>query len=229
MKTSVSQGLEADGPTSSSECPLHARDRVLEAACEMFAEAGFHGTHLREICQRAGINVAGVCYHFQSKEGLYQAVMMAAGRRLSDGDEDFQASRAHLPPEQRLLRLIELLLRKLSAKRAWIAKLLTRELMDPACGAHTYVASGLERDFVLLQAVMRDFFAAGASSETIRLQALRLLGECVLYCLAAENPHHPLIQLAVGFPDRAHLARFLTERSLAVLQRKGDHWEVSNP
>ena len=58
------------------------------------------------------------------------------------------------------LRLTELLLQRLSAERAWIAKLLARELVDPACGAHTYVASGLERDFVLLQAVMRDLLGA---------------------------------------------------------------------
>jgi len=229
MKTSVSQGLEADGSASPTGCPLPARDRVLEVACEMFAEAGFHGTHFREICKRAGTNVAGICYHFQSKEGLYQAVMMEAGRGLSDRDEDCLASGAHLPPERRLLRLTESLLQKLSAKRAWIAKLLARELMDPACGAYTYVASGLERDFVMLQAAMRALPAAGASSQTIRLQALRLIGECVLYCLAGENPHHPLIQLAVGLPNRAHLARFLTERSLAVLQREGAELEVSDP
>jgi len=216
----IEQSREADWPTSPTGCPLAARNRVLEVACEMFAEAGFHGTHFREISKRAGTNVAGICYHFQSKEGLYQAVMMEAGRRLSDRDEDFLGSCAHLPAEQRLLRLTELLLQKLSAKRAWIAKLLTRELMDPACGAHTYVASGLERDFVLLQAVMRDLLAAGASSETLPLHALSLIGECVLYCLAVENPHHPLVQLAASLPNRAHLARFLTERSLAVLQRQ---------
>jgi AcrR family transcriptional regulator len=216
----IQQGKEADWPTSPTACPLAARNRVLEVACEMFAEAGFHGTHFREISKRAGTNVAGICYHFRGKEGLYQAVMMEAGRRLSDRDEDFLASCAQLPPEQRLLKLVESLLQRLSAQRAWIPKLLARELVDPACGAHTYVASGLERDFVMFQGVMRDLLVTGASSETIPLHALRLIGECVLYCLAAENPHHPLVQLAVGLPKRAHLAGFLTERSLAVLQRE---------
>ena len=121
---------------------------------------------------------------------------MEAGRRLSDHDEDFVTSR-HLPPEQRLLKLIESLLQRLSAERAWIAKLLTRELVDPARAAHNYAASGLERDFVLLQAVMRDLLGAKANSEAIRLHALSVIGECVLYCLAGENLNHALIQLAV--------------------------------
>ena len=207
---------------------MPARDRVLEVACEMFAEAGFHGTHFREICKRAGTNVAGICYHFQSKEGLYQAVMMEAGRRLSDQDEGFVVSR-NLPPEQKLLMLVKSLLQRLSAESAWIAKLLARELTDPACGANTYVASGLERDFVMLQAVMRDLLGANADSEAIRFHALSVIGECVFFCLAGVNPDHPLIQLAVGLPNRAHLARFLTERSLAVLQREGAELEVSDP
>jgi hypothetical protein len=77
----IQQGKEADWPTSPTACPLAARNRVLEVACEMFAEAGFHGTHFREISKRAGTNVAGICYHFRGKEGLYQAVMMEAGWR----------------------------------------------------------------------------------------------------------------------------------------------------
>ena len=118
---------------------------------------------------------------------------------------------------------------RLSAERAWIAKLLAREWVDPACGAHNYAASGLERDFVLLQAVMRDFLGAKADSEAIRLYALSLIGECVFYCLAGENPNHPLTQLAVGLPSRARLARFLSQRSLGVLEREGTEPEVSNP
>src|SRR5271157_5556877 len=125
MKITSRQSKEADWPNIAAGCALPPRDRVLEVACELFAEAGFHGTHSREICKRAGTNVAGICYHFQSKEGLYQAVLMEAGRRLSNCNNDLAACCAHLPPDQRLLNLTESLLQKLSERRAWIAKLLT--------------------------------------------------------------------------------------------------------
>ena len=101
MKPLFSQGKEVVLPTSPTGRPLPARDRVLEVACELFSETGFHGTHLREICRRAGINVAGVCYYFQSKEGLYEAALMETGRRPTDHEEDFVVSR-HLQPERRL-------------------------------------------------------------------------------------------------------------------------------
>ena len=86
-----------DGPVSQNSPSVPARERVLGVACEMFAEAGFHGTHLREICKRAETNVAGVCYHFQSKEGLYEAASMEAGRRLSDRQENVAVSRKLTP------------------------------------------------------------------------------------------------------------------------------------
>jgi hypothetical protein len=47
---------EANWPTSPTGYSLAARDRVLKIACELFAEAGFHGTHLRGICERADTN-----------------------------------------------------------------------------------------------------------------------------------------------------------------------------
>ena len=224
----LSQSKDQHGVASPIAGPIAARDRVLQIACGLFAEAGFHGTHLREICRRAGTNVAEVYYHFQSKEGLYEAVIMEAGRRLFAQNVSFEAAR-HLAPEQRLLKLVESLLERLTAEGAWIAKLLAREWVDPAGGGQNYAASGLERDFVLLQAVMRDFLGAKADREVIRLYALSLIGECVFYCLAGENLQHPLTQLAVGLPSRPRLARFLTRRSLGVLEREAKELEVANP
>jgi AcrR family transcriptional regulator len=229
MKTRLQQ---SNHPTCADEltgCALPARERVLEAACELFAESGFHGTHIRDICARAESNVAGVCYHFQGKERLYQAVMMEAGRRLSDADESVLAASRNLSPEQRLLKLTESLLEKLSAKNAWTAKLLARELVDTACAGHYYAGSGLERDFILLQAVMRDLPGTQANSDAVRLHALSLVGECVLYSLAAENPRHPLAQSAARSPTRPCLARFLTRRVLAALRLETVEAEDFNP
>jgi len=91
-------------------------------------------------------------------------------------------------------------------------------LVDPASRTHNYAGSGLERDFILLQAAMRDLLGTKANREAIRLQALSVIGECVFYSLAAENPHHPLAQLAVSLPTRARLAGFLTQRVLGSLR-----------
>src|SRR5690349_6688442 len=47
------------------------RERLLEAAGEIFAEKGFKGATVREIIDRAGVNIAAVNYYFRDKERLY--------------------------------------------------------------------------------------------------------------------------------------------------------------
>lgn len=50
------------------------RDRILDAAEQLFAEHGFDGTSIREVTRAAGVNVAAVHYHFGSKEAVLRGV-----------------------------------------------------------------------------------------------------------------------------------------------------------
>src|SRR5262245_14839689 len=58
--------------------PDDTQQRLLQTAGEIFAEKGFKGTTVREICQRANVNIAAVNFYFRSKERLYiEAVKQA--------------------------------------------------------------------------------------------------------------------------------------------------------
>lgn len=48
------------------------KDRILEAACKMFAEKGFKDCCVCDITNLAGTNKASINYYFGSKEKLYQ-------------------------------------------------------------------------------------------------------------------------------------------------------------
>ncbi|WP_378954787.1 TetR/AcrR family transcriptional regulator [Pelosinus sp. sgz500959] len=49
--------------------------KLIEIAIPLFALKGFAGVSVREITDAAQINVSAISYHFNGKEGLYQAVL----------------------------------------------------------------------------------------------------------------------------------------------------------
>ena len=51
-----------------------ARQRLLEAAIEVFASKGYEGASTREICRLGGVNVAAIHYYFGDKASLYREV-----------------------------------------------------------------------------------------------------------------------------------------------------------
>ncbi len=53
---------------------LETKDRILDAAENLFSDKGFSATSLRSITTLAGANLAAVNYHFGSKDALIQAV-----------------------------------------------------------------------------------------------------------------------------------------------------------
>ncbi|MEK3785095.1 TetR/AcrR family transcriptional regulator [Paenibacillus sp. FSL K6-1230] len=61
-----------------SSLPEHreqdVKTRILLTAKSCFAEQGYDGTSVRQICQLAGVNVSMVSYHFGGKEKVYEAI-----------------------------------------------------------------------------------------------------------------------------------------------------------
>ena len=56
----------------------NARERILETAIKMFADKGYAGTSVREIVEQAGVSKPVLYYYFQSKEGLFLAILEMA-------------------------------------------------------------------------------------------------------------------------------------------------------
>jgi AcrR family transcriptional regulator len=50
------------------------RERIIDAALDLFGDQGLTGATVRDIAARAKVNVAAISYHFGGKEELYRAV-----------------------------------------------------------------------------------------------------------------------------------------------------------
>ena len=62
------------------------RERLIEAARELFAQDGFDRASVRDITARAQANLGAITYHFGSKEALYHAVIERFATPLADPD-----------------------------------------------------------------------------------------------------------------------------------------------
>lgn len=60
------------------------RDRILDAAERLFAVRGFHGVSVRDITGAAAVDVALANYHFGSKQGVLEAVVLRRAADLND-------------------------------------------------------------------------------------------------------------------------------------------------
>ncbi len=53
----------------------NSKTRILEAATALFAQKGFDGTSIREICKKANVNLCMISYYWGGKQELYQGII----------------------------------------------------------------------------------------------------------------------------------------------------------
>lgn len=125
------EAVSAASCTATDEGAGDTRERLLDAAEELFARSGYAGASVRDITAAAGSNLAAVNYHFGGKHNLYRETLLrrlAAIRRQrlaalerapgADGAqsdlaatlrsfaEAFLAPVREAPPDRRPLRLL---------------------------------------------------------------------------------------------------------------------------
>lgn len=70
------------------------KDRILEAALEMFSQNGYAGTNIRELSASLGLVKSGVYKHYESKEAIWNALL----DQMIAYYADHFGSAEHLPP-----------------------------------------------------------------------------------------------------------------------------------
>lgn len=117
-------------PRSARSDGAETRALILQVAGRLFAEKGFDRTTSREICLAAGTNMAAVNYHFGSRDGLYEAVLVEAHDQLMRLDALEAIGRSGDTPQERLRSLMALLSQRAVAQEApWGLRVLVHELM----------------------------------------------------------------------------------------------------
>lgn len=84
--------------------PVQTQKNILEAATREFAKQGFHGARTDTIASEAGIGKRMIFHYFESKDGLFSAVLEATYAKIRQAEEKLDLTRR--PPVEAITRLV---------------------------------------------------------------------------------------------------------------------------
>jgi TetR/AcrR family transcriptional regulator, regulator of cefoperazone and chloramphenicol sensitivity len=159
------------------------RRRLRKAAGVVFAEEGFRRATVREICRRAGANVAAVNYHFAGKEGLYRQVLEqgrdAAFQKypLTLGAEGVRC------PEDRLRAFVRTFLFRIFDRGApsRFFRLMAREFVEPTEVLDKVVTETVRPAFEYLASIVRPLLGPEADEKTVQFHCASIVGQCLYF------------------------------------------------
>jgi len=141
---------------------LNAKTRLLDAAEELFADYGFNGVSVRQIVERANVNLGAIPYYFGTKENLFKEVLLRRAVPLRQERERLiaQLKAKGTPPtlEDIIWVLLEPAFRTSQENHAF-RRLLGRASMDPTPEVRTLLAEIYNKDFMLVPGVLREICA----------------------------------------------------------------------
>ncbi|MCX5804472.1 MAG: CerR family C-terminal domain-containing protein [Proteobacteria bacterium] len=171
---------------SGKNISLSTRERILEAAGEIFAEYGFRNATVRDICEKANVNIAAVNYHFGDKEKLYYLVLeywreVAFQKYPLDLKMDENKS-----PEEYLKAFIRSFLFRIleEGQSSWFGRLVAREYMEPTKALDMLIEDTIQPAFLFLSSVVQQLRGKPASEETTRFCCLSIVSQCLFFVYA---------------------------------------------
>lgn len=163
------------------------RQKLLDVACEIFAEKGYGGAKVSEICRRAGANVAAVNYYFGGKADLYVAAWKQAMQQ-------FMATIAMLPeavsPEEQLAFLIHRFIAKVllvDGEKNHFRRLELMEMANPTGLIDEAWKEEVAPRREELHRVVRQVMGSDVPETTVRLCELSIVNQCRGYILLNKN------------------------------------------
>ncbi|GGK05492.1 TetR family transcriptional regulator [Lentibacillus kapialis] len=82
------------------------KQKVIDAASSLFFQNGFHGTSVRDIADKAAVNVSLISYYFKSKQGLLEYAVTQYYEAYLETIEISLMENDPLPPLEKLKHLI---------------------------------------------------------------------------------------------------------------------------
>lgn len=164
--------------------PDDTRTKLLKAAIQEFSEHGYDRATVRDICQRAGANVALVNYHFGDKMELYLAVV----RYAVDADAKMElinyALDQNADPCDALRQIIHAILERLTATRGSFGlqlRFVLKEMANPTPALAKVVEESLRPLYDRLRSLVGQILNLPPGHDKTRLCTHSIMGQVAHY------------------------------------------------
>ncbi|MCH9699220.1 MAG: CerR family C-terminal domain-containing protein [Gammaproteobacteria bacterium] len=157
------------------------KQRLLNAALEVFAEQGYQSATIHEIIKRAGTNIAAINYHFRDKANFYAEVVLYGCDRDNILNPGFLSDT--LQPEQQLFTFIQWFLRRglrIGADSV-LDQIHMQELANPSPVLDKVVEKLIRPVHWQLRSIIKSLLPAECSEEMLRFHCFSVIGQCNLY------------------------------------------------
>jgi len=164
-----------------------SRERLIAVAIDLFGRRGLDGTSTREIAKAAGVNIAGIAYHFGGKQQLYMACAEHIAQRLQAGIALQAAQQAPDPDaRQELKSTIDRLARLMLAtpEIASFVRFILREHMDPSPALDILYAGVMEPMHSRLCRLWATVTGKPADTEETKLRVFALISQVFVFRMA---------------------------------------------
>lgn len=172
------------------------REKILETAGELIAEQGLARTTNKAIATAAGVDLAGINYHFGGREGMYLAVLSRAHRHYLDGEKLSALATSALAPEEKLGQFLEMFISKLNGGNGWHGRVLARELLAPSVQLTDFINSEGMGKIMAVRKIVSE--AAGISEDNPALLPcmLSVVAPCMMLMVAGNRIPGPVREVA---------------------------------
>jgi len=199
------------------------RDKLIEAAGQVFAERGYRAATIREICRRAGANVAAVNYTFGDKMSLYTEVLRHSMRAAGQAAAMSAALDSSLSPEGTIRGVIRARLMSLcqGPRPDWHIRLVMHEFSHPTPAMGRVVDEGMRPIYDRVRKAVAAIIGLPLDHETTRLSVNSIVGQILFYTFSQPvlARFHPELKLTPDQLDR--IADHIADFSLAYLKKVG--------
>ena len=163
--------------------PPDSRKRLVEAAIAAFGRKGFEGATTREIANAAGVNIAGIAYHFGGKDRLYFACAEHIAQAVLQGLRSREGGDLNLSPADELKRILAQFARFMLAtsETADFARFVLREQMDPTPAFEVLYGTVMAPMHQRLCMLWAEATGADPQSERAKLKMFALISQILFY------------------------------------------------